>query len=301
MHRHCPLCGSVGMAKPDTRSRPAGESLEYADLEKHWHEFFSGGRVFFTYARCATCGLLFAPTFFDETQLRDLYAQMPSNMRTVPTAALRRTQRGYFETFKKAGALDGGYIEIGPDVGLFTENCVREARFDPYWLVEPNRDVVSALSLTMGTARFEITDDMEHCDHIPDGSVGAIVMIQVLDHLLDPLTSLRKLHAKLRPGGKLMVVTHDESSLLRRIFGARWPAFCLQHPQIFNPRTMTAMVEAAGFSGVSIGRTMNFFPAQFLAQHLLWAVGLRVQNVPAFGGASVGLKLGNMITLATKA
>jgi SAM-dependent methyltransferase len=298
LHRDCPLCRAQPPSSPKVCSRPAAESLSFEDLVGHWNGFFTE-RMFFSYARCRSCGLLYTPTFFEEAQLEALYAQMPANMALVPTDALRRTQRGYFETLKAHSDLEGGYIEIGPDVGLFTENCVREGRFDPYWLIEPNRDVTPALSATMGSVPFHITHDMTGYGYIPDASAGAVVMIQVLDHLLDPAAALRELRAKLRPGGKLLVVTHDESSILRRVFGPRWPAFCLQHPQIYNPTSMKALVEAAGYRLVDIQRTTNYFPVAFLLKSLLWASGLQFDKTPSFGGVSVGLKLGNMITLAT--
>lgn len=224
---------------------------------------------------------------------------MPPNMEVVPTDALRRTQRGYFETLKAHSTLEGGFIEVGPDVGLFTGNCVREGRFDPYWLIEPNRDVIPALSATMGSAHFHVTHAMTGYGHIPDASAGAVVMIQVLDHLLEPLVALKDLRAKLRPDGKLLIVTHDESSILRRVFGPRWPAFCLQHPQIYNPRSIKALVELAGYRLIEIKRTTNYFPVEFLLKNLAWASGMKIDKVPSFGGLSLGLKLGNMITLAT--
>jgi Methyltransferase domain len=133
---------------------------------------------------------------------------------------------------------------------------------------------------------------------VPDVSVGAAVMIHVLDHLLDPAGVLRELRGKLLPGATVVIVTHNESSLLRRVFQRRWPAFCLQHPELYNPRSMRALVESAGYELVQVDRTVNHFPLQFLVKHLLWAAGLKIDAVPAFGGLSIGLKLGNMITVA---
>jgi hypothetical protein len=300
LHRDCPLCGAPAPSLVEVCSRPTAESLSFDDLVGHWNGFFKE-RMFFSYARCDSCGLLFTPTFFEEAQLEAMYAQMPSNMDLVPTEALRRTQRGYFDVLKAHSSLEGGYIEIGPDVGLFTERCVSEGRFSPYWLIEPNRDVIPALSATMRSAPFDIAHDLTGYHHIPDASAGAVVMIQVLDHLLEPATALRELRAKLRPDGTLLIVTHDESSILRRVFRSRWPAFCLQHPQIYSPNSMKALVEAAGYRLLQIRRTTNYFPVEFLFKNLVWALGLKFDRTPSFGGLTLGLKLGNMITLATPA
>lgn len=298
LSRACPVCGGKQTAQAMIHSEVMAESLGFDALVPYWNGFFKD-KVFFSYARCDGCGLLYAPTFFNGHQLESLYGQMPPNMEEVPLEALRRTQRGYFETLKNCSSLEGGFIEVGPDIGLFTENCVREGRFEEYWLFEPNRDVLPALNKIVDGRKSHIIHDMFGFSHVPDRAASAAVMIQVLDHLLDPIATLRELRQKLTPGARLLLVTHDESSLLRRLVGWRWPAFCLQHPQIYNPESMRVLLEAAGFQVLQQRKTVNFFQVDFLLKHLLWAFGMKVRSVPSFGQLTLGLKLGNMLTIAT--
>jgi hypothetical protein len=299
LSRLCPACGaSSKLASKDVASEPTAEITDYAELIPAWNGFFKE-KVFFSYDRCSSCGLLYAPTFFTSDQLEELYAQMPPNMDVVPIEALRKTQRGYFDALQQVSPPKGDYIEIGPDIGLFTENCVRDDRFEKYWLFEPNRDVAATLSSAMQGRPHAIIHGMFGFSQVPDKSAGTAVMIHVLDHLLDPVATLRELREKLLPNARLAIVTHDESSLLRRVFGKRWPAFCLQHPEIYNPKSIRRLLDTAGYDVVQLKKTVNYFPAQFLLRHLLWAVGLKVKRVPTFGGLTLGLKLGNMITIAT--
>lgn len=298
LNRACPVCGGKVTAQATIRSEVMAESLDFDALVPCWNGFFKD-KVFFSYARCSGCGLLYAPTFFNGTQLERLYGQMPPNMEEVPLEALRRTQRGYFDALKSCSDLEGGFIEVGPDIGLFTENCVREGRFNEYWLFEPNRDVLPALSKIVEGRKSHIIHDMFGFSHVPGQAASVAVMIHVLDHLLDPVATLRELRQKLAPGARLLLVTHDESSLLRHLVGWRWPAFCLQHPQIYNPESMRVLLEAAGFQVLQQRKTVNFFQVSFLLKHLLWAFGMKVQAVPSFGQLTLGLKLGNMLTIAT--
>jgi hypothetical protein len=298
LSRACPVCGGKPAAQAAIHSEVMAESLGFDALVPYWNGFFKD-KVFFSYEKCGGCGLLYAPTFFNGAQLERLYGQMPPNMEEVPLEALRRTQRGYFEALKSCSDLDGGFIEVGPDIGLFTENCVREGQYNEYWLFEPNRDVLPALSKIVENRKFHIIHDMFGFSHVPDHAASAAVMIHVLDHLLDPVATLRELRQKLKPGAKLLLVTHDESSLLRRFVGWRWPAFCLQHPQIYNPESMRALLEAAGFDVLQQSKTFNYFQVGLLLKHLLWAFGMKVQSVPSFGRLTLGLKLGNMLTIAT--
>ena len=298
LSRVCPVCGKNPEAHDVIHSEVKAESLDYDALIPCWNGFFKD-KIFFSYERCSGCGLLYAPTFFNSQQLERLYGQMPPNMAEVPLEALRRTQRGYFESLKKNSNLEGGFIEVGPDIGLFTENCVREGNYDEYWLFEPNRDVLPALSKIVEEKEFHIIHDMFGFSHVPEHSASAAVMIHVLDHLLDPVATLRELRQKLKRGARLLLVTHDESSILRRIVGWRWPAFCLQHPQIYNPKSMRILLEVAGYEVLQRSKTVNYFQFSFLLKHLLWAFGMKVKSVSSFGKFTLGLRLGNMLTIAT--
>jgi hypothetical protein len=298
LDRVCPVCGTNPPRQVAISSEVRAESLGFDALIPHWNGFFKD-KVFFSYARCGGCGLLYAPTFFNDSQLERLYGQMPPNMAEVPLEALRRTQRGYFDALRSCSELEGGFIEVGPDIGLFTENCVKEKKYDEYWLFEPNRDVLPALKKIVDGRKFHIIHDMFGFSHVPDHAASAAVMIHVLDHLLDPVATLRELRQKLKPEARLLLVTHNESSLLRRVVGWRWPAFCLQHPQIYNPESMRILLEAAGFEVLQQHKTVNFFQFNYLLKHLLWAFGVKVHSIPSFGQFTLGLKLGNMLTIAT--
>jgi hypothetical protein len=278
-------------------TRPPAESIAFDTLVEHWNGLFKN-RVFFSYARCEGCGVLFAPTFFDECQLQTLYKQMPPNMEVIPKNALEKTQYGYFKKLRKHSRLEGEYIEVGPDIGLFTRYCAQLGRFSRYWLFEPNQAVSPALQQAVAGKPSTIIHDMFGIAAAPDNSAGAAVLIHVLDHLLNPADVLMEIRSKLTADGVVLIVTHNESSVLRRLFGPRWPPFCLQHPELYNPKSMRALMSSTGFEVVEIARTINYFPVQFLARSLLWALGLRVESVPKIFGLTLGLKLGNMITIA---
>jgi hypothetical protein len=122
-------------------------------------------------------------------------------------------------------------------------------------------------------------------------------MVHVLDHLIDPAALLKQVHAKLRPDGALMIVTHNEKSLLRRVLGKRWPPFCLQHPELYNPKSIERLLTTHGFSNVEVRRSVNHFPIPFLGKYAAQTLGFKVEKLP-LPNVNVGLKLGNILTLA---
>ena len=292
--RPCPLCFSDDAA-PEVTSRQAADGQTFAALEPYWFGI-DKERQFFTYYRCRGCGLLYNRTFFDEAQLERLYGAMPPNMDLVPQRAIVATQRGYFRAAAERLPLTGGYLEIGPDVGHVVAQATREGDFDRFWLFEPNTAVHGRLRRAANN-RATILSDMTDLSAVPDGSVGLAVMAHVLDHLINPLEMLRSIRRKLRPGGTLMLVTHDEQSMLRTLLGARWPAFCLQHPELYNPGTITALLEIARFDAIEVTRSTNHFPIDFLARQAAQAFGVTLGQLP-LPKRALRLRLGNMLTFA---
>lgn len=298
--RPCPACqGSEGASTRAITSRRPAEALEFEALRAGWEHLFKE-RAFFSYHRCA-CGMLFCPTFFSPPQLEALYGQMSDNTYGVPMAALRATQHGYLKTLSRYGDLSGDYLELGPDIGLFTEHCARAGKFGAFWLFEPNLNVHGQLQSALAGRDVRLQREMVNLDAVPDDTLSLAVMIHVLDHLFTPRDMLRQLAKKLRLGGKLLVVTHDESSALAQALGWRWPAYCLQHPHLFRGATMRSMLAREGLSVVAVHKTANHFPVSHLVRHLGFALGLGpLSFVPELSSFRVPLKLGNIITIATR-
>lgn len=298
LNRSCPICQSKSHSKPFIKTKKRAENLTFNSLVSYWNGFFKE-KIIFSYVRCNACGLLFCPKFFTNQQLKNLYGQMPPNMDEVPKNALSKTQYGYFKALKNLSNLRGGYLEIGPDIGLFTEHCVREGYFDDYWLFEPNKAVKNDLKRAVNGRKAKIIHEMTNFSAIPNNHIDVVIIIHVMDHLLDPVGTLSALRKKLKNNGRILIVTHDEASLLRKIFNWKWPAFCLQHPQIYNLKTTKELLRVAGFDVLEQHKTVNYFKLGFLFKHLLWAIGLKFIKTPRIFDITIGLKLGNILTIAS--
>lgn len=272
--------------------------MDFDDLRKFWSGFHDDKR-FFSYHRCSDCGVLFNPSFFTDPQLQELYSDLAPNMEEqTGISAISATQRGYFDdAVRQKAPLTGDYLEIGPDVGHVTRLAAEHGAFDRFWLFEPNTAVHGALSAATLGKPHTISTVMTDLSSVPDGSVGMAVMIHVLDHMVDPLAMLEQVRRKLHPDGALVTVTHNEKSALRYAMGLRWPPFCLQHPEVYNPASIRALMQRAGFGQVFVQRSKNYFPLDFLAQQGLRVVGLKLDRVP-LPRISVGLRLGNIMTTA---
>lgn len=274
------------------------ESFSFDELRPYWRGLFKE-KLFFSYDRCASCGLLYAPVFLSNEQLTELYSSMEPNMDVVPAEAIEATQRGYFADAVRDLEVEGGYLEIGPDIGHLARYAAALPMFDRFWLFEPNLSVHAELAEATGGRPTQILSDMTDLSVVPDGSVALAVMVHVLDHLLDPADMLKQIRAKLKPGGRLAIVTHNERSILRTLMGNRWPPFCLQHPELYNPQSVAMLLERTGFGGVQVKRSTNYFPISFLVRQAAWTLGADLSKVP-LPMKAVGLKLGNMMSFGTR-
>jgi Methyltransferase domain len=299
IQRQCPCCGKTDLGG-GVSSSPKGEDVSLDELKKSWFGFFKT-KVFFTFRRCKTCDQLYSPWYFTRDALTELYGVMPDNTAGVAEQHLVRTQRGYFDFLRSFGPSSGDYLELGPDVGLFAAFCSDEAGVGKYWLFEPNIAVHSELSKRVGARNLEISTEMDDFGSVPDDSVGTCVLIHVLDHLPQAQSVMRQLAAKLRADGRMIIVTHDERSLLARILGHRWPAYCLQHPQLFNTRTTKEFLSKCGLQVLATSKSTNYFPATYLLKHLLYALGFRRVGSWSTQAFAIPLRLGNIMTVATKA
>jgi SAM-dependent methyltransferase len=82
----------------------------------------------------------------------------------------------------------------------------------------------------------------------PLSSLDAIIMWHVIEHFPDPWRALRKAHALLKPGGKLVVGTPNWDCREARLFRRFWVGFdAPRHVVVFSTRSLCRALEDAGF------------------------------------------------------
>ena len=294
--RACPTCGSTS-SKVYIKSEPDGDLESFEQLRSSWWGFFQN-KIFFKYSRCDECDQLYSPLYFTDHALADLYSHMPDNTAGIALPHLEKTQEGYFNYLKQFGVIKGDFLEIGPDIGLFTSKIAYESEVGKIWLHEPNINVHEELSRRTNSKSFEISPKMNDFSAIPDTSISLCAMIHVLDHLPDAREFVSGISKKLTPDGRILIVTHDEQSILAKLLKRKWPAFCLQHPHLFNIDTTHKFLLGCGFEVIKTEKSINYFPLTYMLKHLFYALGFK--NIARWNTHAfiVPLKLGNIITLA---
>ena len=88
---------------------------------------------------------------------------------------------------------------------------------------------------------------------LPEPPFEVITMLGVLDHVPEPLATLRVLRPKLASGGRLIISVPNTSSAAADIFKEHWPGWDLpRHQNHFTPETLTEMLRRTGFTRVDL-------------------------------------------------
>jgi SAM-dependent methyltransferase len=82
----------------------------------------------------------------------------------------------------------------------------------------------------------------------PDEYADVVCMVHVIEHMHEPLNTLRECCRILKPNGRLLIATPNSASLGHRRFGSNWASLDPpRHLIIFDPPTMRRLLDQAGF------------------------------------------------------
>jgi 2-polyprenyl-3-methyl-5-hydroxy-6-metoxy-1,4-benzoquinol methylase len=212
-------------------------------------------------AQCTRCGMVSSIPTLRPDEIVDNYTQVVDEEYLKEEPARRELFAwflGQISTFALPGRR---LLEVGSNVGLFLE-VAREHGWDERG-VEPSKWAVEE-----GIRRFGVRLEqgaVEDLDLGPDAA-DVIVMLDVLEHLNDPLAALRHLRGMINEEGLLVLSTVNLDGLHARLSGEGWPWFIRSHLHYFGERTLTAMLRSAGFRLVEWKIAPRSFHLSYIAR-----------------------------------
>ena len=212
--------------------------------------------------KCPRCSFLFADG--DElSELTALYEQLadPEYENTQEPRALQMEWILRRTLELKAGARTA--LDVGAGAGLLVAACRRRG-LDAVG-VEPSRSLVEAAPRANGV---ELLHGVLPHPQLAQRQFDLVFLVDVLEHVADPLALLRHCAARLAPGGLFVVVTPDVGSVAAQALGRRWWHFRLAHVGYFNRRSLQKAAAAAGMLVRRFERPRWFFPVRYLTERL---------------------------------
>lgn len=199
-------------------------------------------RTDFPIVRCQRCGLHFTnprPT------VDSMAAFYPQDYRPhLGKANHHRPLRSWYPLdWLKPSRSHSRLLDFGCGAGHFLAAMDRNG-----WEVaglDVSQATVDSIRSGLGLTAFAGT--LPH-DELEAGSFDCVTLWHSLEHVHDPVTTLREARRLLTRDGRLIIAVPNFAGWSRRRFGEHWFGLDLpRHLTHFEPTTLTAMLQKAGF------------------------------------------------------
>ncbi|MDP7068562.1 MAG: class I SAM-dependent methyltransferase [Acidimicrobiales bacterium] len=252
----CPVCNSrdTTVKRGSTLSGPLlSENLRVTDR--------SYGSTALLY-RCRSCRFVFADPEEVHTVVR-LYTDLVDLDYEATAKTRRRQMDALVDSIFAYRPQVKTLLDVGAGIGLMLEAA--RARGLAAHGVEPSKWMVD-------TARAREIEGM-HEGTIPHPSLAmsvfdAVTIVDVIEHVEDPVGLLLAAADYLDANGILVLVTPDVGSLPARILGKRWWHYRPAHIGYFDKKSLTHAAEEAGLAVVCRTRASWWFPVGYVAERV---------------------------------
>lgn len=163
-------------------------------------------------------------------------------------------------TMFEVGCATGFFMDLAQKRGWYTEGIdISE------YATEKARD--KGLIATAATLESLVTTK----------KFDAVVMQDVIEHVKDPIGTIKKTAGLLEEKGLFVLTTPDAGSLWARVWGKHWHAFVPpQHLFYFTIKNLSALLEKNGFKVEHVGHEGKWFAIPYIVRLLYSWTGLKI-------------------------
>lgn len=213
----------------------------------------------FTVDRCSSCGFIFMNPRFTDAAMAALYGKDYYSGAAEYSYYDEREAEKYsrYVWDRRCEVLHrfipgGNLLDVGSSFGGFLKSASK------YYY--PHGIEVSSYAGGYSISSIGRTIHIGTLKNHPfdSGHFSVITMIELLEHLPDPLFALRECRRLLCDGGLLLIQTANMAGLQARLKGKRYAYYLPGHCSYFTKKNLTDALTACGFSTIKV-----FHPVEF--------------------------------------
>ncbi|MBI3553477.1 MAG: class I SAM-dependent methyltransferase [Elusimicrobia bacterium] len=245
----CALCGGsrTGVRFSALEGWPPSRGDSYAATTD---KFGAYGTI----QQCLDCGLLFTSPRVRASSLLEEYQENKDEDFFLQSEA--RSMNAYLSlALIRRHAQAGRLLDVGCATGFFLNAARLSFEVEG---VEPSK---WARQYAKDRLKLEIGSSTIEGAHFPDARFDVVTLLDVIEHVPDPAGLMREVARVTKPQGLVYVVTPDCDSLSATLLGSRWWGLRPAHIYYFSRKTLTRLLEAAGYEVVeakSFGRIFSW-------------------------------------------
>ncbi len=244
-HSTCPICGSSTLIP---RFRVAFPTFG-PNYSRAWKLEATPPVPYWNVVACSRCGVHFPDPFPNAGDIDRFYGDQQSPNDWEMEHYVQRTPDraahwlGFAAKLTRLTGGTGRLLEVGPAAGHLLEAAEKLG-----WSVM-GVEATPKFSAILRDRGLPVHQG-QLATLPPADPYDVVVMVDVLEHLRDPISDLALCHSLMKSDGWLVVATCDIGSFAARHYGLRWRQIVISHTFYWTRRSLSIALQRAGFEVV---------------------------------------------------
>jgi len=235
------------------------------NVEKFWASL--GYRL----ARCNNCGMVWDPfppesvisiynkNYFINENPKGGYANYFEGMRIN-----RKTFSDRLKKIEKKLGKKGKLLDVGCALG----DCLYEAK-RLGWKDAQGIEVSDYAYKFAKRRGLNVSKGDLSGFKFPEESFDIVAFQDVIEHIKDPLTELKKVYKILSPGGIIFIITPDVSGFWSKFLGPLWYHYKpTEHLNYFSQKSISFILKKSGFKNITTSKTYHILSLEYILNRL---------------------------------
>jgi 2-polyprenyl-3-methyl-5-hydroxy-6-metoxy-1,4-benzoquinol methylase len=266
-------------------------SMEEYDCEEGEEGYLVPGKEWGRHVKCRHCHLTYVNPIEKVGKTNEYYSKAKNTHAPTIRESYLRTAKSQVHLIQEY-ASGANLLDIGCAQGFFLFSAC-QAGYSTKG-IEISQDAAEY-------ARREFGLDIEAKPfeelRLAENHFDVVTLWQVLEHVPYPLVILKEVHRILKPGGLLAVSTPDIGGIPAKILGKRWWDIKRLHVNQFTTKTLTDILQNAGFKNTSSVSYRGYLSLSILLTMLLKYLDAYERLKALFNSDSILGKILNKVML----